>query len=120
MRIGELALQASVSTSRIRFYEAEGLLAPAARGANGYRSYGPQDLKMITFIERAQRLGFSLKDIGAFLESAARERPTPDPPLAHLETKLRDIDAHLLESQRRREEIVSLMQELRAQQAGEA
>ena len=36
MRIGELAKRAGVGTSKIRFYESRGLLAPAARLANGY------------------------------------------------------------------------------------
>ena len=39
MRIGEVAKAAGVSTSRIRFYEEEGILPPAPREANGYRSY---------------------------------------------------------------------------------
>jgi MerR family copper efflux transcriptional regulator len=113
MRIGEFAREAGVSTSRIRFYEGRGLLAPADRRANGYRAYGPRDLKMIGFIERAQRLGFSLKDIAAFLADAVRERPGPETLIAHLEAKLRDIDAHLLESRRRRRDVVNLIRELR-------
>jgi DNA-binding transcriptional MerR regulator len=38
-RIGDLAKLTGVSTSTIRFYEARGLLAAAARVANGYRDY---------------------------------------------------------------------------------
>ena len=37
MRIGDLAKQTGASTSSIRFYEAQGLLAAAARLSNGYR-----------------------------------------------------------------------------------
>jgi MerR family copper efflux transcriptional regulator len=113
MRIGELALKAGVSTSRIRFYEAQGLLAPAPRTANGYRTYGPRDLKIIAFIERAQRLGFSLKDIGAFLTANSGQRPAPETLIGHLETKLREIDRHLAEARQRRRDAAQLLGELR-------
>ena len=107
MRIGELARQAGVTTSRIRFYESEGLLAAAARSANGYRDYGPRDIKVIAFIERAQRLGFSLKDIGAFLKRPARAAL-----VGSLKAKLAEIDAHIAEARRRRREIAALIAEL--------
>jgi len=35
MKIGEIAKRAGVSASRIRFYEAQGILPPAPRGAGG-------------------------------------------------------------------------------------
>ena len=112
MRIGELARQAGVTTSRIRFYEDEGLLARAARAANGYRSYGPRDLKIIAFIERAQRLGFSLKDIGAFLATHTGRRPARATLLGHLRTKLAEIDVHIAEARKRRSEVLRLMSEI--------
>lgn len=114
MRIGELARLAGVSASRIRFYEAQSVLAPADRSANGYRTYGPRDLKIIAFIERAQRLGFSLGEIAAFLASTPRGRPATDRLISNLKAKLEEIDKHLAEAKRRRREIVSLIKELRA------
>ncbi|MEN0105958.1 MAG: MerR family DNA-binding transcriptional regulator, partial [Pseudomonas sp.] len=38
MKIGELAQRTNLAPSRIRFYEASGLIA-AQRHANGYRHY---------------------------------------------------------------------------------
>jgi len=114
MRIGELARLANVSASRIRFYEARAVLSRLARSANGYRSYGPRDLKIIAFIERAQRLGFALAEIGAFLAAASRKRPKTEALISRLESKLGEIDAHLAEARRRRREIVALIRELRA------
>jgi len=46
MRIGELARRSGLTTSRIRFYEAKGLLNVVSRKANGYREY-PADALMI-------------------------------------------------------------------------
>ena len=114
MRIGELAHLAGVSTSRIRFYEAQRVLAPADRSANGYRTYTPRDLKVIAFIERAQRLGFSLGEIAAFLASRPRGRQATDRLILNLEAKLVEIDTHLAEARRRQQEIVRLIRDLRA------
>ena len=111
MRIGELALKAGVTASRLRFYELSGLLAPAARSGNGYRTYGERDLKIIAFIERAQRLGFSLREIGAFLNTRPGQRSAPL--LSSLKVKLAEIDEHIRETQQRRGELENLIEELR-------
>lgn len=113
MRIGELAQKSGMSASAVRFYEARGLIGPAARAANGYRTYGARDLKILAFIGRAQRLGFGLKDIAAFLAETAREGPSTETLLARLQAKLAEIDAHIADARRRRREIVVLMDELR-------
>ena len=114
MKIGDLARLAGVTTSRIRFYEARGLLQTAVRTANGYRDYGERDLKIIAFIERAQRLGFSLREIKVFLDLAPSERSRSSL-LPALAAKLVEIDAHLREVQERRSQIVQLIQELERQ-----
>src|SRR5262249_23402981 len=46
MKIGELARRSGLSSSRIRFYEAKGLLNVVSRKANGYRD-DPADAPMI-------------------------------------------------------------------------
>jgi len=116
MQIGELARTSGVSTSRIRFYERRGLLPPAARANNGYRSYDGRDLKIIGFIDRAQTLGFSLKEIGAFLISPPDQRSAQT--LApRLEAQLAEIDRHIREARQRRRELAGLIDELRRQEA---
>lgn len=67
MKIGELAQQSGVAASRIRFYEASGLLQPAQRQANGYREYAPDTLRRLEIILCAQGAGFSLDEIRTFL-----------------------------------------------------
>jgi len=67
MKIGELARLSGVSASRIRFYEANGLLQPAQRQANGYREYAPETLTRLEIILCAQGAGFSLDEIRAVL-----------------------------------------------------
>ena len=63
MKIGELAKQSGLNASRIRFYEARGLLHAVVRGENGYRSYPPEALQVLRIITGAQRAGFSLEEI---------------------------------------------------------
>ena len=67
MKIGELAQQSGIAASRIRFYEASGLLQPAQRQANGYREYAPDTLRRLEIILCAQGAGFSLDEIRTLL-----------------------------------------------------
>jgi DNA-binding transcriptional MerR regulator len=67
MRIGELARRSGLSTSRIRFYEAKGLLNVVSRKANGYRQYPADALMILGIIIGAQRTGFSLDEIRQIL-----------------------------------------------------
>jgi DNA-binding transcriptional MerR regulator len=67
MRIGELARRSGLNTSRIRFYEAKGLLNAVSRKANGYREYPPDTVIILGIIVGAQRTGFSLDEIKQIL-----------------------------------------------------
>jgi Cu(I)-responsive transcriptional regulator len=66
MTIGEAAMRSGVSAKMIRHYEAIGLIE-AERRANGYRSYGPQDVAVLRFIRHARDLAFPLEDIRKLL-----------------------------------------------------
>lgn len=63
MKIGELAERTGLAASRIRFYEASGLIGPVMRRANGYRDYPPETASVLEMIDSAQRAGFSLEQI---------------------------------------------------------
>jgi DNA-binding transcriptional MerR regulator len=118
LRIGELAHAAGVRTSRIRFYENAGLLPPAARSGNGYRSYGPRDLKIVRFVARTQSIGFSLAEIGAFLGAPPDQRNAQGF-LPRLEAKLAELDRHIRDAQERRADIAKLISDLTDQGVAE-
>lgn len=61
--IGKAATAAEVSRDTLRYYEREGLLAPAAKTASGYRIYDSDGLRRIRFIRQAQECGFTLSEI---------------------------------------------------------
>lgn len=63
MRIGTVAKKSGVSAKTIRYYESIGLVNPAARGANGYRSYAENDVETLRFIRYARNLGFAIEDV---------------------------------------------------------
>jgi DNA-binding transcriptional MerR regulator len=67
MRISELAEQAGVPTSTVRYYERIGLVPPPARTASGYRSYDENAAARLLFVTRAKRLGLSLEQIAELL-----------------------------------------------------
>jgi MerR family copper efflux transcriptional regulator len=114
MQIGAFARQAGVTPSRIRFYEKAGLLPPPGRHENGYRSYSHEDVQLIVLVERAQRLGFSLREISGFLPHAGNGPLSCAAMLEHLGSKLVETDRLMVEVRRRRREIVGLMEQLRS------
>ena len=63
MRIAELARRGGVSTATLRFYEEQGLLAPATRTGAGYREYDGAAVHRLGFIRRAKALGLSLREV---------------------------------------------------------
>ena len=91
MRIGELAERSGLAPSRIRFYEASGLLSAVERGANGYRRYGPEALSTLEIITSAQTCGFTLEEIRPLLPMRHSEAWQRQELLAGLRRKLEEI-----------------------------
>ena len=61
-----LAAELGVTPRTIRFYEDKGLIMPQRAGVN--RVYTARDRARLVLILRGKRLGFSLRDIGEFLD----------------------------------------------------
>jgi MerR family redox-sensitive transcriptional activator SoxR len=72
LAIGEVARRAGMSTSRIRYYEARGLLPEPERAA-GKRRYTEEVFRRLAIIDAAQRVGFTLEEIRDLLGS--RDQP---------------------------------------------
>lgn len=83
-----------ISISKIRFLEAEGLIAPG-RTASGYRVYTDKDVERLRYILTAQRERFwPLKVIREALDAMDRglEAPPPQQSRAHVPTVPQDAD----------------------------
>ena len=90
MRIGEVAAQAGVRVSLLRYYEDVGLLAPAER-VNGQRRYDPSALRRLAVIDVAQRAGLSLEEIRELVEHG--NDPMSDRLRELAERRLPEMDA---------------------------
>ncbi len=68
LTIGRLAKLVDVNVETIRYYQRIGLIDEPVAPLNGFRKYPIKTAEYITFIKRAQRLGFSLKEIAELLK----------------------------------------------------
>ena len=66
LTITELAREAGITARAIRFYESKGLLTPRRAGTT--RIYTHRARGRLQLILRGKRLGFSLTDIGEYLD----------------------------------------------------
>ena len=71
--IGQVAARTGVAVSALRFYEEAGLVT-AGRNKGGQRVFAKADIRRISFIIISQKLGFSLKQIKAQLDSLPNKR----------------------------------------------
>ncbi|WP_095053473.1 MerR family transcriptional regulator [Pseudomonas sp. Irchel s3b2] len=113
MKIGELAQQSGLNASRIRFYEAQGLIRQVERQANGYRRYPPQVLQTLKIIQCAQQAGFSLEELKLLLPDATTGEFNHDELVTSLGRKVEQIEAmqlHLAQSKAQLLEVIENIQ----------
>lgn len=67
LQIGTVAVRSGLTVDTIRFYEKQGLVAKPHRSSGGFRLYNEGDLDRLSFVSRAQALGFSLVEIRELL-----------------------------------------------------
>lgn len=105
---GKLAQEAGVGVETIRFYERKGLLQEPARRSGGYRQYDPAAVARVRFIKRAQRLGFTLQEVGELLD--LRDDPAADRTEVRTRTraKIADVEDRIRELQAVRAALVQL------------
>lgn len=108
MQIKELAARTGLSPKTIRFYEESGILPPARRLANGYRTYDEEDVERVRFVAGARHFSFSLDDISEILSL----RDHGEAPCRHvldlLAAKADEIALRIRELQKMEEELRQL------------
>jgi DNA-binding transcriptional MerR regulator len=93
MGIGELARRTGLAPSKIRFYEAQGLIGAVDRKLNGYRQYSDRTKQVLELISLAQQAGFSLAEIRALTPQQGSDPGSHDRILAGLRKKLAELEA---------------------------
>ena len=68
LTIGAFAKAAGVNVETICFYQLKGLLPQPERPYGRIRRYGQADVVRVKFVKSAQRLGFSLDEVGQLLK----------------------------------------------------
>ena len=96
--IGALAETAGVNVETIRFYQRKGLMPEPEKPYGSIRRYGAAELARVRFIKSAQRLGFSLEEVGELLKLEDGARCSEARQLA--EQKLVDVRQKLGDLQR--------------------
>lgn len=117
MKIGELARRTGLAPSRIRFYEASGLIA-AQRQSNGYRSYPAQAEQTLAVIACAQQAGFSLEEIRRLLPDPVAKSWPHDELLAALKRKVGEIEAMQERLAQNRAQLLATIAEIENKPAG--
>lgn len=78
LSIGALAGRTGLAVSAIRYYEAQGLIAPW-RNSGGQRRFLRADIRRLSFVMIAQKFGFTLPEIRDILDELPQGRtPTPE------------------------------------------
>lgn len=96
IRIGQLAELSGRSVHALRYYETLGLLPFVSRDAQGRRSYRPQHVQWLAFLDRLQRTGMSLARMREYAGLVTHGRQTIPQRLdllkAHLAVLERELD----------------------------
>ncbi len=105
MFIHELAQQAGISATTIRYYESIGLMPKPERSANNYRQYTAADVERLRLIAGARGLDVPLEDIADILRAR-------DDDIAPCQRVLDALDQRLIEIDRRIADLLALRETL--------
>lgn len=96
LRPSQVAEAAGVNLQTLKYYECRGLLPQPDRTLGGHRTYSDSTVTTLRVIKSAQRLGFTLAEIGDLLEVVWRKHRTSGAGLqSHLTAKLDEVDAKI-------------------------
>ncbi len=105
LTIGELAARSGAAPSALRFYESKGLIS-SVRTRGGHRTYERATLRRVAFIRAAQRVGLSLNEIRAALDTLPSRRTPTASDWARLSARWRAmLDQRIDELRRLRDEL---------------
>lgn len=116
LSIGALSKHSGVNIETVRYYEKIGVMPAPDRSAKGYRIYGADHLKRLSFVRRSRQLGFSLDEIRGLLRLVDGH--------AYTCTQVRELTLdHVAEIRRKIEDLKRLkrvMEEMAAHCSGES
>ena len=113
MLIAQLEKLSGQSRDTIRYYERTGLITPPQRSDNGYRHYDQRTLAELTFIAKAQQVGFTLQQIKPGLAHLHEPAGACDALIASLQAKGAEIKVRMSEDRQRLARLNRMLKRLR-------
>jgi len=98
LTIGEVARQAGLRTSAIRYYEDIGVL-PRPERTHGHRRYSRRVFQQLAFIQLAQAAGFSMAEIQTLVSGFDENAPLGVRWRTLAEQKLTELDVLITRAQ---------------------
>jgi MerR family transcriptional regulator, copper efflux regulator len=108
-RIRAVTQRLGLSADTLRYYEKIGLLPRIARNAAGARDYSEQDISRLRFIQRAQKMNFSLAEVADLLRMRAAPQRARAPVRELTAKKLVEVENQVKELQTLRDELQLLL-----------
>lgn len=95
LTIGDLSARTGLAVSAIRFYETHDIVKPL-RNKGGHRRYGRSDIRRLSFVIAAQKLGFALSEIAPHLHRLPDHKAPTKADWTRISTAFRkDIDTRV-------------------------
>ncbi len=117
-KIGETSKLTGLSADTLRYYEKFGLIPHITRNAAGVRFYSDKDISRLRFIQRAQRMNFSLNEIKDLLTMREDPQHARDSVRQLTAEKLTRIESQLDDLQKLKTELTLLMNLCRGAEDG--
>ena len=117
-QIGDISKKLGLSADTLRYYEKLGLLPNVGRAASGVRLYNDKDISRLQFVRRAQKMNFSLAEIGDLLSMREDPQHAREDVRALTGRKLSEVKAHVEELTILRNELELLLNLCAGNKAG--
>lgn len=101
--------QTGLSADTLRYYEKIKLLPKVQRNASGIRVYTHKDISRIRFIQRAQKMNFSLEEIKKLMSMRENPQKARKNVRTLTQQKLHEVEDHLKELTKLRNELTLLI-----------
>jgi len=108
-KIGAVTGRLGISADTLRYYEKINLLPPVNRTAAGIRSYNERDISRLKFIQRAQKMNFSLAEIKDLMQMRDDPQHARDEVRTLTQKKLAEVESHLADLGTLRKELQLLI-----------
>ena len=111
LKIGEVAKLSGVGIEALRFYEKNGLLDRPGRTYSGYRMYDESVLERLSFIKKAQLLGFTLDEIRELIDHKRHGENPCEHVRAKVKSRLSDLSERIEQMVQYRDELAEALDE---------